>query len=73
VESSISFPARYDRFASIGELNGVPDEVDHDLHQSSPIAVACRQFSSHIDLECELLVGGQRLQCTMDGPGNILQ
>ena len=62
-----------DHFASIGELDGVADEVDQDLRQTPTIAMTCWHFGSHLDLERELLVGGQRLKRATDGLGNILK
>ena len=62
-----------DYFASIGELDGVADKVDQDLRQAPPIAVTGWHFGGHLDLERELLVGGQRLKRAADGLGNILK
>src|SRR6516162_10098977 len=59
-------------FAGIGELDGIADEIDKDLRQAASVAVARRQFGSHLDLERELLVGCQRLKRAADGLGNIL-
>ena len=66
-------PRPYDDFASIGELDGVADEIDQDLRQTPPVAVTGWQFGRHLDLERELLVGGQRLKRAADGLGNILK
>src|SRR5271154_6047829 len=73
MERPISRSGRYDHFASIGELDGVADEVDHDLRQAPSVTVAGWQFGSHLDLERELLVSGQRLKRAADGLGNILK
>src|SRR6516165_4438246 len=59
-------------FASIGELDGVADEIDQNLRQAAAISMTRRQFGSKLELERELLVGRQRLQRAADGLGNVL-
>src|SRR6516225_4685016 len=53
-------------------LIALPTRFDQDLGQAAAIAAAWRQFGSHFDLEGELLVGRQRLQCAADRLGNVL-
>src|SRR6516165_4893647 len=67
----ISF--RIDRdFARIGELNRVADEIDQNLRQAAAITMTGRQLAGKLKLECELLIGRQRLQRAADGLGNVL-
>src|SRR5215467_2058422 len=58
--------------ASIGELDGVADQIDQHLRQAATVTVPWRQFAGKLKLECELLVGGQRLERAADGLRNVL-
>src|SRR6516164_1538057 len=58
--------------ASIGELDGVADQIDQDLGQAAAVAVPWRQFAGKLKLECELLIGRQRLQRAANSLRNIL-
>src|SRR5580704_16921491 len=73
MEQSIGRPSLDDDFPCIRELDGVTDKVDQDLGQAPPIAITCWHFGGHLDLERELLVGGERLKRAADGLGNILK
>ena len=67
----ISFGLNGD-LASIGELDGVADEIDQNLRQATPVTVAGRQLQRDINFERELLVGRQRFQRAANGLGNVL-
>ena len=53
-------------------LMALPTRLISDLRQTTPVAMTCWHFGSHLDLERELLVGGQGLKRAADGLGNIL-
>src|SRR5262249_52862033 len=59
-------------FARISELDGIADEIDQYLRKTPPVAATWREFGSHLDFECELFVGRQRLKRAAHGLGNIL-
>src|SRR5215831_11007737 len=67
----ISFGLNSD-LARIGELDGVADQIDQDLGQAATVTVPWRQFAGKLKLECELLVGRQRLQRAADRLRNVL-
>ena len=45
----------------IGELDRVADEIEQHLGEAALVAVRRRQVGRHLDLERELLLGGERL------------
>src|SRR5262249_51991106 len=59
-------------FASIGELDGVADQIDQHLRQAAAVAMTRWQVGSHLNLESELLVGRQWLQRAANGLGDVL-
>src|SRR6516165_8920072 len=58
--------------ASIGELDGVADQIDQDLGQAAAVTVARRQFGGHFDFERQLLISSQRFKRAADSLRNIL-
>jgi len=67
----ISFGLNGD-LASIGELDGVADEIDQHLRQAAAITMTGRQFAGKLKLECELLVSRERLQRAANRLGYVL-
>src|SRR6516164_9681247 len=67
----ISFGLNGD-LASIGELDGITDEIDQHLRQAATVTVPWRQFAGKFKLERELLVRCQRLQRAANRLGNVL-
>ena len=59
-------------FTCIGKLDGITDEIDQNLRQTTSVAVPGWQFGGKLELERELLVGRQWLKRAADGLGNIL-
>ena len=59
--------------AGIGELDRIADQIEQHLRQAALVAAAARQVRRHLGLECELLVGRQRLDRAVDGLGHVLQ
>ena len=53
-------------FASIGELDGIADEIEQHLGEPAIVAAGGRQTRRHFDLERELLAARQRLDRAMD-------
>src|SRR5262245_15882142 len=58
--------------AGVRELDGVANEIDQDLRQTPSVTAARGQLRCHLDFECELFVGCQRLKRAADSLSNVL-
>src|SRR5262249_53330970 len=68
------FRGRLDRdLALIGKLDGIADEIEHDLRKPTLVAMAYWQIQAYDRGQGELLSGCERLHGYDDGVDNVLE